>query len=514
MRTRIFGFMVSVILLFFALGCSGRLPVAPGMNGERSTPDIIEGNADSQESSPAFLGLYQINLDTDDMSWSVEPIRKTSSNDVLESVDITQFLTSTPCKDCVRIFNLGINSDGYVVMGLGIKHPFPQANPSLPITGRNRADLHVFNVEGTLLTDLPELIRFPSEGLDFANGYLVNPDGYTTYLDPLFDCIVPTESEGHPYILHFDDYSHGNFAESNSNGFADVLNPTGNLVMKMGSDYSIKDYIFDIPAGGSMNFAFAVGCTFGFTTTSYLYRLNPVYRLPQHNKKAASEIHVEVTENNLKHFDLESSATLRIEVMDINHATKTGLNKDQLAYESRVAYLSIDVPALGSDIRLSNPDTESGDGRNGPLVYEITVQNEKNAGEGNVPCFIKIKDSYPIRSNPNPALAGADIMGRLDPNTLILSYVPEFATYQIIYLHIQPCDGVEMRSGVTPIDMGVDGEGNNIIAYSDNEVWKYDVDFCTGEKIYKADILELPNITRMDCHNDGRTIIMGPAGNC
>lgn len=96
-------------------------------------------------------------------------------------------------------------------MGLGVKHPFPTGDPLKEITGRNRADLHVFNIEGTILTDQPELINFASQGLDFATGYLVNPDGFTTYLDSFFDNIVPTQSKGHPYILHFDDYSQGNF---------------------------------------------------------------------------------------------------------------------------------------------------------------------------------------------------------------------------------------------------------------------------------------------------------------
>jgi len=513
MRAVFFLIIGSILILSFGIGCSGGHPITPA-TGEGSIWDLNSNGMDSPESNSAFLGLYQIYIDTDNLTWEIDPIRNTGSIDVLESVDITGFMTSVPCKDCVRIFNLGINSDNNLVMGLGIRHPFAVGDPSKPITGRNRADLHVFNIEGTILSDRPELVEFPLKGLDFATGYLENPDGYTTYLDTLFDNIIPTQSEGHPYILHFDDYSQGNFADSNPNGFGDVLNPTGNLVMKMGSDYSIKDYEFDIEPGESMNFALAVGCTFGFTTTSFMDRFNPVYMLPQHNKKAASEVHVEVIENNLKRSNLSSSAKLRIEVMDINHSAETGTAKNQMAYESKVGTIAVDAPMVSDEVTLTNPTPISGNGRTSPLVYEVTVSNTRDkAREGKTPCLIKIKDSYPIRSNPNPALNGADAMGRSDPTTMTLTLLNELATYQLVQLDVEGCDGIAMRA-VTPNDLGVDYEGNNLILFSDKQVWRYDVDFCAGEQVYTADREEFASVERIDAHSDGRTIVIGPPSGC
>lgn len=512
MRTTVL-YLIGSFVLLWALGCSGNQPVTP-FAGDGSTGGLTTKVMESSEPNSAFLGLYQIDIDTSDLTWSIEPIRASSSTDVLESVDITGFLTSVPCRNCVRIFNVGIDSSSNLVMGLGIKHPFSQGDPGLPITGRNRADLHIFNIEGTVLSDKPEIVAFPTNGLDFATGYLENPDGYTAYLDSMYDNIVPTLSDGHPYILHFDDYTQGNFSDSNTNGFADILNPTGNLVMKMGSDYSVKDYKFGIEPGEEMSFAFAVGCTYGFTTTSFLDRFNPVYQCPQHNKKAASEVHVEVVSNNLKRANLSSSAKLRIEVMDINHNATAGSAKDQMAYESKVSLISVEAPAVSNEVQVSNPTPLSGNGRTSPLVYEVTITNTKDkAREGKTPCLVKIKDSYLIRSNPNPALNGADAMGRSDPSTMTLMLLNEFATYQMVELDVQACDGVSIH-GSTPVDLGVDYEGNNLILFADKQVWKYDVDFCTGKLQCTINREEFASVSRLDAQSDGRIIAIGPPSGC
>jgi len=509
-KTIIFSFFTFFLFLF--IGCSSGHVISPDIllndNQDIQQPSsIIEG-----EDGSGFLGIYSINIDTSNMTGSIEPLRAVHSTDVLESVDITGFLTSSPCRDCVIIFRLGFNAQNHLLMGLGIRHPFGPGDPLKPPTGKNRLDLHVFNIEGIILTDSPSLISFPSVGINLSTGYLLNPDGYTSYLDPLMDNIYPTQSNAHPYICYFADYSPGNFDISNPNGFEDILNPTGNLVMKMGSDYSVKTYEFNIPQGESLSFGFAVGCTYGISADNYTERLNPVYRCPQFNKKAASEVGVNITANDLERANDATSATFHIEVMDINHSAEVGSDIDQMAHESKVSSISIHIPGI-TDTVVNNPIPISGCGRFFPLVYEITIHDDYGLTSGYLPCLVKVKDSYPVGQNPNPNLGGNDAMGRnQDGKTLEPLSLPEFATYQYVEIYVKPCTGTSLRDGVTPVDIAVDKTGHSLILYSDLEVWRYDVGYCKGQKWYTANLVTVEEGKGIEVQDDGRSIIIG--GEC
>jgi len=338
---------------------------------------------------------------------------------------------------------------------------------------------------------------------------MVNADGYTTYLDSLIDYIYPTQSSAHPYKLFFNDYSFGNFSASNPNGFTDLLNPTGNLVMKMGSIYSVNDYEFLIPTGKKLSFGFAVGCTYGVSANNYLERLNPVYRCPQFNKKAASQVSAYIVNNNLEQANDASSATFHVEVMDINHSATKGTNLDQITNNSKVKSVSIHIPGV-TDTVASNPLPLAGDGRFSPLVYEVTVKDDYGLTKGYLPCLIKITDSYPVGQNPNPGLENVDAMGRaqdgvnLQPITL-----QEFATYQYLEVYVIPCQGVHLRVGVSALDVGIDKQGHSYVLYSDRQVWRYDVGYCEGEFLYTADLGTVDEPLKIVAQDDGRSMVIG-----
>lgn len=507
MRTSRLWLLVIILLMAAAFGCSGGPTVTPDPTGQEelnSLPTV--STSGSSEYNSGMLGVYNITLDPTNVTGTIDPIRTTASADVLESVDITGFMTGSPCIDCAKIVGVALNSDGHIIMKLGIKHPFGVADPAKPITAKNRADIQVFNVEGMILSDQPKVITFPDEYKDYATGYLVNPDGYSLYQDAYLDDIYLTGSDLHPYILHFDDYSTGNFSTSNPNGFADPLHPTGNLVMAMGSDYSVKDYEFDIPMGGTFNFAFAIGCTYGFTTTNFTERLNPVYRLPQHNKKAASEVHVEVISNDLEINQLTTSATFKIEIMDINASAEVGDGLDQMLYESDVQSITVEIPGLCYET-FDDPEPISGDGRTAPLVFEVTVHNDlNNSGTGQQPCLIKIRDAYPARQNPNPVLGRNDAMGRGENRKLEPFQLIDFSTYQFLTLEVKSCPPVGLRAGVNPIDIAVDGMGRPLIAYSDNQIWRYDYNYCSAQYLYTVVFDYVGPVIHIDAQQDGRSI--------
>jgi hypothetical protein len=306
-RVSSFLFVVFVILLIAGCSSGGGNPVAPlaGNNlPDTSYEALAVGVSDyDANGNPVAgygaLGIFSVHVDKDSLTGEITPLRSTASTDVLEVVDITNFLMMAPCTDCAKLMSIEIDADNNLVLKIGIKHPFPAGDPYKPISGKNRADLHVFNVEGLIISDGTGTTNHPGMGVTIGNVGLINADGYSPYLDDVLDEIYPTDADIHPYILHFDDYTTGNYDASNPMGFESVTNPppSGNLVMAMGCDYDIQDYKFNID--GNLDFIYAVGCTYAVSADSYVLRFTPEFRVPQHLKKAASEVWIEIINNEL-----------------------------------------------------------------------------------------------------------------------------------------------------------------------------------------------------------------------
>ena len=135
-----------IFLITAIIGCSARSadPIQSGAS------EIQFLNSFSpEEFSP--LGIFSLDLNKDTLSAELTPIRTTSLTDTLEAVDMTNFLTLSPCTDCARIKSVGLDSNENLVVTIGIKHPFDAGNIMEPVSGKNRADLHVFNVEGIVI---------------------------------------------------------------------------------------------------------------------------------------------------------------------------------------------------------------------------------------------------------------------------------------------------------------------------------------------------------------------------
>jgi hypothetical protein len=243
-------------------------------------------------------------------------------------------------------------------------------------------------------------------------------------------------------VLHFDDYSQGNFDPLNPMGFASVTEPppSGNLVMAMGCGYNIQDYVFKTPLP-SFSFTFAVGCTYGIAARTKSDRFNPEYRVPQHLKKAASEVRVEVTRNELIEGTISSEADIEISVVDPSHGIEVGSALNQMFAASDVSSIRIDIPSIlvsPKDVPLT-PISGTGHDPTDPLIYSLTITNEANALEGTHHGLVKVTDSYPTGANESPLLDGRDGISRVDPlvNPLdALFDIPEFATYQVFSIDV------------------------------------------------------------------------------
>jgi len=442
--------LTAFVILIFAIfaGCSGgnSLVTLPGHGSDTFSSNTLPVGVSDRfsDGSPAsgmgVLGLFNLSVDPVNATAELASLRQTALTDVLEIVDITNFLQMAPCYDCAKIGSVSLDADGNLVVSIGIKHPFPAGDPFKPISGKNRGDLHVFNIEGTIVSNLAGY-SFAELGETTAGFTLVNADGYTPYLDTVLDGIYPTDATIHPYILHFDDYTAGNFDASNPMGFASVTDPppSGNLVMAMGCDYDYQDYVFDID--GTIDFIYAVGCTYAVSSASKNERFNPEYRVPQHNKKAASEVSVEIISNDLEGGDVLSSAVIRVNVVDINHDVAVGENLDEMLADSSVSAITIDAPGIETNILNVDVSSPTGTGHDpsDPLAFGAIMMNTANASEGTYNCLVKVTDSYAPGLNESLLLNGMDGIERVDPldNPLEgLFDIAEFATYQTFTIDV------------------------------------------------------------------------------
>jgi hypothetical protein len=424
------------------VSCSAGSVTTP--SGDNKIPGVLVSDT-FPDGSPSegfgMMGLYNLSLDPDSLTGELSPLRRSSLEDVLEEVDITNFLQLAPCVDCAKLKSIALDPDGNLVVSIGIRHPFPAGDLLKPISGKNRGDLHVFNVEGILFSNAAGL-SFPGLAAATAGFTLMNADGYTGYLDASIDEIYPTGASIHPFITHFDDYSDGNYSATNPMGFESVTTPppSGKLVMAMGCDYDYKDYVLSFPSG-SADLLFAIGCTYAVSAANKMQRFTPEYRVPQHNKKAASEVGIEIISNDLRGGITSSIATLHVKVVDINHGVPVGDELDQMKADSSVSGVSIEIPGVTSGIVEFPLTPLSGTGHNpsDPLVFEGVVTNAAGGVEGAYAGMVKVTDSYSPGLNESPLLNGMDGIKRVDPliNPLTALFtINEFATYQAFEISV------------------------------------------------------------------------------
>jgi hypothetical protein len=449
------------IFLIVFVGCSssvdnpitannpaGQITSAHEING--FTPIIVSDySADGVPSGGVgILGLYDGILDPTNMTAEITPIRNTAAglNDSL-LVDITTFLTLSPCVNCVVLGSMSINADGRPVLEFGVKHPFAAGDSTKLPSATNRLDLHIFSARGFIVSDGVVgggYKNFPIFAKSIPAWRLVNASGYAGEFDSNWDTILNTSASLHPYILHFDDYSLGNFAVGSESGFTNIAMPTGNTVMPMGSGYDFKDYVFDFPydSGQKLKFIYALTASYGLSSTGKSEWLMPRYRLPQYCQKPATLVQVTGIENFLDDAEATSYADLTISVLDINHGAAVGTDIDKMDFDSSVSRIAVEVPDM-ADSPFEVTDIPSallgGDGRNpfDPLRFKIRIQNTKLAAEGYHFGLVKIVDSYPTDANQN---VSGNAIPSVPPGADLADYmftVSEWATYSVFTYYVK-----------------------------------------------------------------------------
>jgi N-acetylneuraminic acid mutarotase len=446
-------YLLTIPILFLMFSCSevpgSVIPADNDLTGISNVPLLVSEYDSSGRAlaGQGLLGLFSLRLETDPLLVELTPLRTANLTDSLEFMDITNYLTLVPCKRCVNIKSVGLDSSGRIMMTIGIKHPFAAGNPTLPISGQNRIDLHVYNVEGilALVGGTQGTMQFTASQITVARGGIINPSGYTSYLDEYLDNVVPTPANAHPYILHFRDYTMGNYLPGfNPTGYLDVFAPTGNLVMPQGSDYDYRDYVLNVESGHSYDFLYAVQCCYGVSTESFLDRFDPEYRLPQYNKKAASEVFVSVKENAMIGGSVTGTAVISVQVLDMNHGIEVGIALNKMSNDSSIKQITLELPDLMTTPILDTTLTAvGGDPRDpaNPLTFEYTVTNENGIPEGRYLGLVGVEDNFPLNTNTHPYIMGREGGIRVPPGYSALTGlidIDKYITYQVFEYDVLP----------------------------------------------------------------------------
>ncbi|MEO7995468.1 MAG: integrin alpha, partial [bacterium] len=438
--------------LIAVAGCAGH-------SGPTETPRTPSGNvipivAEDTTTRLAPILAGHVEFDVATMTATLTPYRAASagSQDILETVDVGQFFTNAPCHDCLAITGVGLAPSGNPTLDISIKHPFASPAPTVAMN----QDFSVFNVQAVVLfndtgetvTDFPNLAQSV-----LTSKRLVNADGFTGYLDSAYDVdYFTTAATLHPYKLFYRDYSTGTFDGANPQGFPDYADVRGFLAMGQGKGPDVQTLEFSVPnRGAKLNFELIVEASFGNGASNRPEKNVPEYRCPQYNKKAASEIHVGISNASPTSFNglglldsvTASAAQVRIQALDITDASSgvtVGANRDQIRAASDVGAIALEIPGVLSGL-LNEPDPSSifisGVGNNpaNPLTYAQGITNESNADMGTYYGLVRVTDTYPLGSN---AVFAADAYEFATPGFTAPHPITEIAAYALTPVVVAP----------------------------------------------------------------------------
>jgi hypothetical protein len=372
-----------MLLLFLLTSCSkSSTPLTPDQmepNGTDENPVVVADSQIPVNPHRGVFGAWEVNVDVENLTAEIIPARNAHAIGDIYDADLLQFLTVSPCANCIRITRIAIE-DWYLEMDVGIKHPFDN------ITAR--PDLHGFDVRlifmyGEWTEELTGInVMLPDGSEEVAvipNNTLVNADGFTSH----FDSIVTDEryfvggsdvvGNMNPYLRYFRDNATGEF---------DPHAPLGQNVMPVGSAFETRTAQLGSWGWDGLRLYMVADVAYGHSAT-YLNRPDPQYYLPEFHRTEPWRIEYWNENNNLDGADPASTADVMIQVFDWQHGATVDPdypNPDNLSgisQSSNVSQLELLLPALQDDpIIVDTPESGTGTPQD-PLTYRLQVTNEK-----------------------------------------------------------------------------------------------------------------------------------------
>lgn len=376
-------FILIVIPLMALTSCSGsNNPTTPQINpdNQQSLQPVAPVSENyTQSSNRGVFGAWEIHINIKNLTAEVIPARKAVSIGHIFDADLQQFLTVSPCANCMWVSSLRFTSD-LMFIDVKIKHPFADIV--------KRPDLHAFDVRAIFLANPPLSDSFgidmmkpdgATESVVAGNSFLVNPDGYTSHHSNIIHdsryFIVDNTITGNifPYLRYFDDSSTADF---------DPNAPVGHNVMPVGSSVDTKSAVFDLENFYDEVTLYVIADMAYGQSATFVNRTSPQYYLPAFNRTEPWRVEYWTENNNLDYSVTGSKANLIVQVFDWQHNATVDpnypdpANLDGLKESSKVTQVEVMFPGLMTG-KLTSTSPLSGDGSpSNPLKYLFQIENQ------------------------------------------------------------------------------------------------------------------------------------------
>lgn len=409
------------------------LPAAAGLLPERPG-----------EPGSAEWGLFALDLDFAEGLAALEPVEPQRAGGAIGdqlAPDISPYLTTSPCRDCLQVKALSLTPAGELNVDLALRHPFP--------TTAARSDLSAFDTRAIIImpgtTVFPQSPRIRTGSGDLAVlgnfGLLRNADGYTSHFDDkpadpsYFNPPLSIAGSVNPYRYFF----------TEDDPRADATgNPIANHRFSQSPAEDVQRFTFALPPDGvtQLRLIVVIEAQYGVSALRNVLapapgsRQNPVYFLPAFNQLEAYRAGVTVdgtfTEGIIGQFVQVQVAVEDWQAGMTGSAAYGDLSQPGLIpHTSDVAQVTCEVPNVVSGL-LSKTAPDSGSGVQGnPYLYTFTLLNQASAPAGTYTGLISVVDSADGQVSRPTATPGKSIHS--------------FITYQTFRIEVEP-----NTSGNTP----------------------------------------------------------------
>ncbi len=409
---------IFVLVLLFIAGCSNissdmvATDYSLGNPGNMlaTTIPIIECN---ETYATGILGSFSLVLTSEGTDCALIPIR-TSAIGESYTVSGGAFFTITPCYDCLKLKSIRLDDNENIVVEFTIRHPFPKGDICQPPSRYNRLDLDLFDVTLVVAPVCDVTSPYSLVEQDVYVNSILNADGLTSDLAGIHGGGV------FPFIIC-------------------SKNPQNNR-FQMGT----IEKNFDVAFPKKLEQRFVVYLTMGYGWSAELHdRLEPVYYLPEFNRKAAWKIEITPPEgddppaigNTWEYHDAITEYPVVIDIYDWNHGAIVAdnfpepENTDFISAASDVTLVQVEIPGMTDSPIEATIIDEITNGWNDPLEYVASFANENGLGAGEYLGLVKVLDSRV----PTVIEYGGEtdtLVHSPDGNIIEYHNISEFSSYQ------------------------------------------------------------------------------------
>ena len=392
-------FIIFTLLTVFVIGCSGnRYPVITNIQDEIVPKSIGPFSA------------YSLSISSDEVSAELTPMRAPSLGESY-TVSGDSLFRISPCQDCLKIKSVALDGSGNIALGFILKHPFSKGDDSEPPSYNNRLDLDVFDIALVVIPTGVTPTNFSLTDVHIYDRTILNADGYTPELSEVIN-----DNTVIPYKICCENPENNRFEMGFSNDFEVVFTP-----------------------GDTLEFDLYLTMGYGASAKKF-QRLDPIYYVPEFNRKAAWK--VEVVPSTWTSGDTITEQEVMIDVYDWNHGATVSSNFPDLLHtnyisaSSDIESVTIEVPGmLNSLVAAETVDTIT-NGWDDPITYTASFANENGLDTGEYIGLVKVTDSR----DPGTVIDNYEtdtLVHVPDGFNLEWYNIPEFATYQVFNAIVQ-----------------------------------------------------------------------------